>query len=363
MLEIECVRMTKSNPLLDEYLSKLVKEVDCKAKLIDWENLKTASNGSAIILIVESDHLESLKNLLANRNGKVIIALNSRKDFKIVSELKSHFSNIFGFVDLSLEMDYNIPILKNYLNSGFTKNAVKIDQLASDLDKIYEFTKSELTRVKELHDRFVKLRVDQFKSAALISKFMAGEKSGGEFFDIIQNEQDVYFIQAGSNSYLLSSVILAEIEHLREKSNVSNFQDHLEKFLAIINHHAKENKAELSYCVMDLNLKTLQTSFSLKGAGHVFYQGDLITFNEPIKLKLKPKDKLYIISEGAMRNWEFLSKIPAKKFFNDNQMMNTKDLINEFFFELSRNKNGSFLIYDAFMAAVEIEENFLYQLS
>ncbi|MBC7538930.1 MAG: hypothetical protein H7281_08915, partial [Bacteriovorax sp.] len=119
----------------------------------------------------------------------------------------------------------------------------------------------------------------------------------------------------------------------------------------------------LTYCMMILNLKTLQASFTLKGMGYLFYLGELISFDQPMKLKLKPRDRLCVISQGSMKNWELLTKLSTKKFFMDNQTMVTKELINEFFFEVSRNKSGSFLIYDALMAVLEIEENVLYQIS
>lgn len=362
MSEIECVRIESASPTMDGYLKKLIKDVGYEVKFIDWKSPKV-STGSPLILIADTEHLHDLKKIFGTRDQKIIVALNSRKDFKLVSELKSDFDKIFGFIDLSQEIEYNTPILNNYLNMNFTKHAVKLDKLASDLDKVYEFTKSELFKIKDLHDRFVKVRVDQLKGVTLTSKFMAGEKSGGEFFEVIQNDQEIIFIQAGSNSYLLSSMILSEIEILKEKSNATNLQTQLEQFKKVISHHANENNAELTYCMMTLNLKTLQTSFTLKGMGHIFYQGELISFDEPMKLKLKPRDRLCLISQGSMKNWELLSKLSTKKFFVENEKMGTKDLINEFFFEVSRNKAGNFLIYDALMAVVEIEENVLYQLS
>jgi hypothetical protein len=333
MSEIECVRVENASTLLDSYLKKLIKDVGHEVKFIDWKSLKI-SNGLPLILIAEPEHLIDLKNIIASRDQKIIIALNSRKDFKIVSELKANFDKIFGFIDLSQEVEYNTPILNNYLNMNFTKQSMKLDKLASDLDRVYEFTKSELVKIKDLHDRFVKVRVDQLKGATLTS-----------------------------NSYLLSSMILSEIEIMKEKSNSTNLQTKLEQFEKVISHHANENNAELTYCMMILNLKTLQASFTLKGMGYLFYQGELISFDEPMKLKLKPRDRLCVISQGSMKNWELLSKISTKKFFVENEALVTKDLVNEFFFEVSRNKAGNFLIFDALMAVLEIEENVLYQLS
>lgn len=363
MSEIECVRAENISPGMDAYLKKLIKEVGFEVKFLSW-NRPEVSQDSPLLLLSSPEHLPALQKIFSTRDEKIIIALNSRKDFKLVSELKSDFNKIFGFIDISQEIEYNVPILRNYLNMNFSHKTLKLDKLASDLDKVLEYTQSHLTKIKDLHDRFVKVRTDKFKGITLTSKFMAGEKSGGEFFEVIQNEQELLFVQAGSDSYLLSSMILSEIEILKEKSLTANLQNEATQFQKIISHHANENKAELTYCMMNLNLKTLEASFTLRGRGHLFFENELISFDKPMKVKLKPRDRLCVISEGAMKNWDILnSKLPPEKFFLTNADKGVKDLINEFFFEVSRNKTGSFLIYDALLAVVEIEENVLYQLS
>lgn len=364
MREIECVREAKVSPGMDEYLRKLIKEVKYESKLLTWDRAELVSQNAPLILLSSTEHFPDLKKLIASRENKIIIALNSRKDFKLVADLKPYLDKIFGFIDISQEIEYNIPILNNYLNMNFTQHAVKLDKLASELDKVYEFTQSQLTKIKDLHDRFVKVRVDKLKGITVTSKFMAGEKSGGEFFEIIQNEQELLFIQAGTNSYILSSMLLSEIEILKEKSKITDLQKETDNFQTIISRHASENKAELTYCMMNLNLKTLQACFTLKGQGHIFFQNELISFDNPVKLKLKPKERFCIISEGSLKNWQILNaKLRPKDFFLQNQDKSVKDLVNEFFFEVSRHKAGNFLIYDALMAVIEIEENVLYQLS
>lgn len=363
MREIECVRMDNVSPGMDQYLIKLIKEVGHEGKLLFWSKPEISAK-APLLLLCSPEHITDIKKLISGREEKLIIALNSRKDFKLVAELKSDFNKIFGFIDISQEIEYNVPILKNYLNLNFSQSALKLEGLASDLDRVFEYTQSQLTKIKDLHDRFVKVRVEKLKGITLTSKFMAGEKSGGEFFEVIQNDQELLFIQAGADSYILSSMILSEIEMLRENSTMSNLQNEAEKFQKIISHHANENNAELTYCMMNLNLRTLEASFTLRGLGHIYFQDELISFDKPMKLRLKPADRLCIVSQGALKNWEILNKkLTPKKFFSTNKEMATKELINEFFFEVSRNKHGNFLIYDALMAVVEVEENVLYQLS
>ncbi len=360
MKEIECILFDNQNSLIEGYIKKLINDVDRSAKFID---LKSSAINSPLIVLVNSESLSELKNLFDSRNQKIIIALNTRKDFKLISELKPHFEKIFGFIDLTQEVEYNTPLLNNYLNLIFPQSASGLQELASNLEKVYEFTKSELVKIKDLHDRFVKVREDKFKGASVISKFMVGEKSGGEFFDVIQNENEVLFIEAGSNSYLLTSMIIAEIESLKENSKKQDIHLQMELFQKAINHHASETHADLTYCLMLLDLKTLHANFIVKGIGHLFYKDELMSFDKPLKLKLKPKDKLFVISEGAVKNWNELSKISMKGFFSDHKDHSVKDLVSDFFFEISRNKKGPFLNHDALLAITEIEESVIYQLS
>lgn len=358
---VECIRQEGSGTLLDGYLKNLIKEIGAELKLSDLKGSLTNLQ-NPLVVIANAENLSDVKNIIEKRSEKIIVAMNSRKDFKLVAELKHEFTKIFGFIDLSQEIDYNIPVMKNYMSLSFSRGTVPLDKLAGDLEKIYEYTKSELTRVKDLHDRFVKVRIDKLKGMTLTSKFMAGEKSGGEFFEILQNDHEVVFIQAGSDSYIMSSMLLGEIETLKEKAVTGSLQTHSEQFLKVINHHASENKAELSYCLMSINLKNLHASFNIKGQAHLFYENEWISFDQPMQLKLKPKQRLCLISDGAFKNWTILSKKQIENFFRSNTSMPTRDLINEFFFEVSRNKTGNFLVYDALMASVDVEEKVIYQV-
>lgn len=347
---------------LDEYLNKLAREAGTILKAQTWDDSQMDLQSPAI-LVLDQDKIDVLQEICDERDLKILIALNSRKDFKLVSQLKDYFPKIFGFIDLSQEVEYNIPILKNYLAMNFTSHSLNLDKLATDLDKVYEFTKSELMRVKELHDRLVKVRVDTLKGVTITSKFMAGEKSGGEFFDMIQTDHNLLFIQAGSSSYILSSLILSELEVLKLSSPTTSLKFQSEHFIKMINHHAKENNFSVNYCVMNVDLKNLTADFSCQGQGKIYYQKKLLDFSESISIKLKPSERLCILSQGALKNLvELNEKLSLNKFYEENADKSTRDLINEFFFEVSRNKAGNFLNYDAIMAVIEIDQKTLYQL-
>ena len=359
MREMECVRQ---DPKQDKFLTKLLKEIDVIPKFTLWNDLKISSN-APLLLIVDEDHIDKLIEIAQERDLKLIVGLNSRRDFKLVSRLNKHFDKIFGFVDMSLEIDYNTPILKNYINMNFSTHAMSLEKLANDLGNIHEFTKSELRRVKDLHERLVKVRVDSLKGFTVSSKFMAGEKSGGEIFDMIQTDHHFIFIQAGSDNYILSSLVLNEMAELKTSLKNDNEKQQIEHFEKMIKHHASETGSILNYCIINIDTRTLQADCQFLGNGFIYYQNDLIDFSRPVKLKMKPSDRFHLISSGALKNLKELNPhLSVKKFYKENIDKTTHDLINEFFFELSKNKNGSFLNYDALMTAIEVDLNVLYQL-
>lgn len=359
MNEIECVRQ---NSTQDEYLKKLFLRAHLPPRFLSWEDSKISTN-SPLILVVDEDSIEALTEICEFRDLKVIIALNTRKEFKLVSKLTNQFEKIFGFIDLSQELDYNTPILLNYINLNFSAHALKLDKLANDLDKIYEYTKSELIKVKDLHDRLVKVRVDSLKGITVTSKFMAGEKSGGEFFDMIQTGNEFLFLLAGSDNYIVSSLILSEIEVLKLSAPTTSLKNQTDHFLKMIIKHATDNKANLNYCMVSINLSNLKAECQFKGEGFLYFQNQLMDFSQPISMTIKPSEKFYLLSGGAIKNLSLLNPdLSVENFYKENSDKNTKDLINEFFFEVSRNKAGSFLIHDALMNVIEVDQNKIYQL-
>lgn len=362
MGKLECIRLQRVNPRIDEYLKKLIQEISFELSFLDWDG-HYVNEGFPTVIMLEPDSLLELKVFLEKRKEKVIIALNSRKDFKVVTELKSYYSKIFGFMDITQEIEYNIPLVRNYLELNFTNPAYDLKNVDDELKSIQEQTQTQLIQIKNLHERLIKMRVDKFSKVYFTSKFMSGEKSGGEFFDFIKNEKELIMIQVGSTSYNLSSFALSELEALKEKTFSEKLEDEVMLFEKAITLHAHENNSEVSYCIINLNLKTLVAKFSFKGVGTIFYQNEFIYFDKPLVLKINPNDRLCLISQGAVRNWEILNpKKSFKTFFQENVKLESKEFINEFFLELSRNKSGKFLIHDALMEVLEIEDSVVHHL-
>jgi hypothetical protein len=362
MKAIICLAGSGGGNAVQTYLEKLIQSVKCKVVFKNIDQSDKFLNDLLILVIDQENLLQSIE-FLKKRNQKTIIALNSRRDFKLVSTLKDFFSSIFGFIDLSQESEYNLPLVKNYLTLAPQTPFIDLQKLADELEKIFDFTSSELIRVKDLHDRLVKVRLDKYKGVSLHSKFMAGEKSGGEFFEVFQNDSEFFFFQVGSNSYLTTSLILAEMELLKEENISENTEESLIKFKNKLNAISEENMTSISYCLMNLKSKNLNAHLELKGLGYLYLNNELHHFNQAIDIKFRPGQRLVVLSEGAMKNWEILNpQRTLKDFFQNCNDLESRDLITEFFFELSRNKKGSFLLYDAFAAILEIDSHAIYEV-
>ena len=200
---------------------------------IDFHPLRNieevARHVGPLMLGLDSTNFESLRKIIIDRDQQVVLVLKNRKDFYLVPEMKTVFPKIFGFIDMSAEPEVAIPLLRNYINLNFSSGALQLDKLSNDLDKIEERTQTELRGIKELHDRFVKMRTEKIKGAELAVKFMAGEKSGGEFFDYIAQDSHMLFIQAGSDSYVMSSLIISAMEDLKIKKEMDMAREKLLK--------------------------------------------------------------------------------------------------------------------------------------
>lgn len=314
-----------------------------------------------ILLGLDEHNFESIKKIIMARDQQVVIAIKTRKDFKLVPELKVLFTKIFGFIDLSADNEVAIPMLRNYINLNFSKGALHLEKLSKDLDQIEEKTQSQLRGIKELHDRFVKMRIEKIKGAELAIKFMAGERSGGEFFDYIAQDSQMLFIQAGSDSYVMSSLIISAMEDLKIKNG--DFYTTIDSFISELNHHAKEHSAKLSYTIMILKLKNLEASIYSQGNSKIYYNKEILNVGKSCVIRLNRGAKVTFLSEGTLLNWKANhDENKFVNFLNANLEMNNRDYINEIFFELARHKQGMFLYHDALVAMLEISENVLVQL-
>jgi hypothetical protein len=358
------VVFVRNDSQFDETVKKIIKEVRREEKI---EPLyRDQYNRLPVIFLIEGSTLDQIESIIKDRSYPIILAFSSRSDLKIIEKIKKSLDGVFGFLDLTQDYLYNVPLIKNYLIQYFSSDLLSISKLSNDLEKILEFTQSELSKVKEMHDRIVRLRTDNLKGGKISFKFMAGEKSGGEFFDYLDYANEVVIIQTGSNSYLLSSLLISEVENIKlALSNPGkNLAEEVKSFITNIKKVAIENKADLNFLISIINIRNLEIQYFNQGNSQIYIDKKIHQLNESGTLKLKRGDKVFTLSEGTIHNWNL--NHPHTELLNyliKHDQLDTKSFMNEVFFELYRYKEGSFLKYDALMSAIEINYNIIHEVN
>lgn len=353
------INFLRNDSMFDDYIKNLSKE--CELESINNNDIQNTLFKGPLIVRVQKENINEVLELLEDRHEKVVVAFKEKSDFKLMNDLKSQLDKIFGFLDLTLDFDYNIPLVKNYMNQNFSTSTIPLEKLSKDLEKIFEYTQTELSRVKQLHDRFVKLRTEKLRGGQIQIKFMAGEKSGGEFFDFLERDNYIYVFTAGTDSYVTSSLIISEIEATKAiDGNISQLIPNLTKKIVDI---AEENKSKLNYLITVFNMSTLDVDYYQRGNSKVYNGEQILNISGDGKFKLHRGEKLFFLSEGLVLNWNLSRKeSELKDFLNAHKDLNNKDFINELFFELVKKKTTVFLQHDALMGLIEIDQNIIHKV-
>jgi len=299
-------------------------------------------------------------------------------------ELKSIIKKnkfVDGWIDYSMDILFYYAFFKNILISN--KDPIEreeIKELSVRLDELIQRSKEELAKVKKIHHKIVPLRHIEIKGLKLITKFLAGESPGGEFFDVIKRSNQLLFILTSSSSYLITSLVLSHFSKLKmknkfDRSAYENFILDLNKDIDHLNIKNENNDSGLEAILFNIDLnKMIIEGFSFGKAEMIsskkaFMAGndypldkcffDSSYFNFP----LERSEKLVIVSPGVKRNCgEILAGQKIVDFVR-NQMNNPpEDLINEIFYQLKKDRRNEFLMHDASVVYIEVGKNVIVQV-
>lgn len=289
---------------------------------------------------------------------------------------------IAGWVDRDYPLEYYIPLMATLLSKTVIPKASDFEKYGKNLDKILEKTLNELQRVKEIHGKIIPLRQEKFKGVNILSKYYVGKNPGGEFFDILKGPQELILLLSSSRSYVTSSVVLSYFEKLRNRTDFSR------EFL-------KRIVFELTQDLFDFNLPSSEREGvqlflmridlkSLKVIGYSFGETEIISgsrsqnqlsenqyyvdeaFLENVEFEfmLKRNEKIVILSPGLRKNCQdFLGGIKLNHFIYEKMSSaSPRELIDEVFFHLKKNRDDEFLDYDASLMFIEVEKNVIIQV-
>lgn len=290
----------------------------------------------------------------------------------LVTENELPATKVDGLLYTHIKVENQLANLKAFLNlSLFRRETHKIEGIESVLSTLSEKMGQELKRVKSLHEKLVNFRSEDYKGVKVTSKFASGEKSGGEFFDVVNTKKGAIFILSSTPSYVASSIIMSQVECLYQEKSASGeilakLMSNLEKeFLSL-----GLNLSECSFLVMQLELATMKIeTFSFGGVK--FYVDGQECLSSPKlqlpltdispyqgELRLERANRFVILSPGLIKGMDKKLAQEVTSLMDEGG----REFLTKTFFELKKNRNNSFLEYDASAIYFEVDKNAILQV-
>lgn len=290
--------------------------------------------------------------------------------------------HIAGWIDISIDVELHAPFFRSELLKYFSStNVSELSSIASKLNGLVGFSLSELQRVKKLHERFVPIREYSAKGLRVLSKYGAGENSGGDFFDVILSDNELIVLLTSTSSYVASSIVISHFELFK---NVKNSTDgKLEEFVFNLAKEVKKSgivagpdlSPPLEIFIMKMNLK------SMKATGFVFGGFELITNkilysagnNFPVDKSFKKDaffnfqfergEKILVLSPGVRKNSSgIIDRVEMIDFFKEQFKATPESLLNELMFQLKNICKSQFFKFDASAVYLEVDTNVIIQI-
>ncbi|MBL7665967.1 MAG: hypothetical protein JNM93_12600 [Bacteriovoracaceae bacterium] len=300
-----------------------------------------------------------------------------------LSKLVKKSGNIIGMFDIQAknnEYTVLLNMLKYLGRSEAHETASKRDliKLNNEIQEVTDFVNTELIKIKKIHDKIYPPKLSNIKGLKLVSKYEAGISSGGEFFDVIKDNQKIIFILSSCDSYLKTSSLMSLISVLKEKRRLDDAS--LVAFVASIEKQfdylslKDTDKNHLLLAVVNLsNFECLIHSFGRFGIISDLNEG--IFYGEELKISkinmarathkrvLSRGEKIYILSPGIINNWKSLHKdVDLSMFIKDHIEVPEDELMSELFYQLKKNSASEFLDKDSTVVCMEVGQNVIAQI-
>lgn len=372
-----------------DYLRKLEKclmreGLDIKLSIMElglFEEDHDSINGLMTYLVLDARDKELFQKLLKNKDffkytslSSLILVIDKTIDADELKKLLSHHKMIKYLLNRDWGPELHVPALTAFFSqtkSNKTKQELAV--MAKKLNKLLAVGAEQAEKIKKIHKRLIKLRSEAIRPFLLTGRYAPGSASGGEFYDIFKTEQELILLITSACTFQSSSAVMSFIaEQKTVKRGVGKLED-LKNL--IVSHFQKIGKADalFEFFLMKIDLKNIQSeiysqgNFILLGNRALGDSKNFIAFDKnksEISFQYNRGDKIVVLSPGFQKNFKektiegknYLSFILSKM---DEQ---TKDLLNELFFQLKRISASDFSEYDATIVALEVEINAILQL-
>lgn len=371
------------NHNIRELLKKLENK-DCTSFFWSPSEMVMLEKVTLVNKLVVLDYTDQLIHFLDSISSRfesqvLIIAKESEIEEKSFSELISRPYVCGGDTDLKISESIrlkNILTMASYVKEIYDKSA-----LNERYSKVLAQMLQEVQRVKRIHTKLVPMRSEVHNRVRISSKYSSGLSSGGEFFDYIKFDDSIFLISSSTDSYVVSSIILSEIERVRhfkssEKIELTEIIYHLIDELDAFDGLSKESISSLNFTIFEIDLKKLNIVGYSFGELRIFSNSKFFKdvnsypFSKEFveksffEVKLDRDMKLAFLSPGVFKN--FSDKV-GQLSFDEYISQSIKDsdyveFLNDLFFHLKKNLSERFLNFDATCFYIEVDKNVILEV-
>jgi hypothetical protein len=332
--------------------------IDSEIPTLDTSISRIDRQGRAVFLLASENHPASLATMV--NSGKVDdVLIYPFRPLELLSRLRHH-QQILMWNEVQ------------HLNTSF---AEVVGHLKEDIDLAARLQKSQAP-----------VRFADVKGFKAISRYLAGMKSGGDYFDLAESPSgsQLSVVLSDSSSYGLSSAVLSVLMRVAMKlssedarSCEETVQRIREEILATLN---ERDRLSLFYGVISrkdyvlryLNLGSGSAFYASPGKGFVALpsQGDAITrkmLSGPARgtgreLALEPEGRLALISDGFIEAAGGLEL--AIELLNEHRSRELADIVNELVFRVKSKftPENDMPLQDCTAVILEVDSRILRQI-
>jgi hypothetical protein len=240
------------------------------------------------------------------------------------------------------------------------------------MSKMINLSVKELSRLKKIYSKVIPLRAQKFKGIEVSSKYNAGNKSGSEFFDMVQFDRDMLFILCSSSSYLTSihaMSLIDEMKHSRD-CNLEMINNFIVKFSKACDEVIDPKNGRIELLIFKLDTKKLHIKGYNFGSAQIISQDSGNNFGNTHPLNTVFMDKSYFeisldrgqkmlaLSPGILLNLNGkIHNMQLDEFIKTQLDKSPVELINELFYEMGKDRDDGLLNNDASAFTIKVADN------
>ena len=284
-------------------------------------------------------------------------------------------TRVHSMADTERGVDFYWPFWRSLYGQqeSATAEQAQLAQLTAQVERLKAKGLAMTAEMKNLHGHLVPGRQQKLKNATIWTKYAAGERPGGDYYDFVFQRGDVYLFMVHASSYLLSSAAMASFDQWRQGPRPYD----LKKLIAAL---AQQNQAAaagaaLEVLVVKFDLRHLTGEgfcfgpWTLVSSGELYQQGNTYpcdpSFMPKARLtfKLDRGEILTFLSPGVPLNLQ--KAAPEKElidFFRPWLNKRPREVLDELFFQMQRPVQRGFLEQDASAVMLEVHANALWEV-